>query len=110
MRTGWRAGFKNQTEIDNYKTELLKACVTHKINNEAMIEKGIFEASKETGKSSEFLPSVNKFINWCKPPVHWEHRRQEIAATIPPKKWLTDENKNERLQAARDKAMKQIRG
>lgn len=73
MRTGWRAGFKTQTEIDNYKTELLKACVQFKVNSNAMLERGLLEASRESGNGSEFLPSVNKFINWCKPVEHWEH-------------------------------------
>ena len=110
MRTGWRAGFKNQTEIDNYKTELLKACSIHKINTESLLERGLFEASRETGKASEFLPSVNKFISWCKPQEHWEHARIRISGENRPDRLLTDMGSKARAIAARDKTMKQYRG
>ena len=110
MRPAWRIGFKTAAEINNYKTELLAGCVARGVDSETMIEVGLLGMLNETGDKAAYLPDVGKFLNWCKPPQHWEHRRLEKAAQVPKGRWLKDEGGKARLQAARDKAMKEIRG
>jgi len=105
MRPAWRIGFKTTIEIDNYKTELLAGCVARGVDSGIMIEVGLLEMLKETGDKSAYLPAVGKFLNWCKPPQHHEHRAQEKVAALPPMRWLTDDNKKARNQQAIDKAV-----
>ncbi len=76
MKTGWRAAFKSQKEVDNYKQQLLKACFESGVHTIEQIDKGLAEARRD---DSDFLPSIGKFINWCKPREHPEHRRMTMA-------------------------------
>ena len=75
-KTGWRAAFKSQVEVDRYKEQLLKACVEGGINKIEMIDRGLAEARRD---ESDFFPSIGKFINWCKPKEHYEHRAMRAA-------------------------------
>jgi hypothetical protein len=69
-KSGWRSAFKSQAEVDGYKEQLLQACFENGIRTEEMINKGLEQARKDP---SDFLPSVGKFITWCKPQDHHEH-------------------------------------
>jgi len=109
MRPAWRIGFKSADEINNYKTELLAGCVARGVDSDIMIEVGLLEMLKETGDKSAYLPDVGKFLNWCKPPQHHEHRAQDKAALLPPMRRLTDENKIARIQAVKDEAIAKLR-
>ena len=109
MRPAWRIGFKSAAEIDNYKTEMLAGCVARGVDSDIMIEVGLLEMLKETGDKSAYLPDVGKFLNWCKPPQHHEHRAQEKVAALPPMRWLTDDNKKARIQAVKDEAIAKLR-
>lgn len=74
-KTAWRSGFKSELEVNAYKEQLLIACIENKINSMELVEFGLKNARKD---DSDFLPSVGKFIQWCKPdPEHWEHLRIE---------------------------------
>ena len=44
MKTGWRAAFKSQKEVDNYKQQLLKACFESGVHTIEQIDKGLAEA------------------------------------------------------------------
>ena len=76
MKTGWRAAFKSQVEVDRYKEQLLKACVENGVNSIEMIERGLSAARMD---ESDFFPSIGKFIRWCKPVEHHEHIRMQQA-------------------------------
>jgi hypothetical protein len=73
-RTGWRAGFKSETEVNGWKEELLIACIENGINSMEIINIGLTEARRDV---SPFFPTVGQFIKWCKPNEHFEHRRMK---------------------------------
>lgn len=75
-KSGWRAAFKSQAEVDGYKEQLLQACFENGIRTEEMINVGLAHARKDP---SDFLPSVGKFVTWCKPQHHHEHLAIEMA-------------------------------
>ena len=64
-KTAWRTSFKSQLEVDGYKEHLLTACIENGINTQEQIDRGLSNARKD---ESDFLPSVGKFIGWCKVP------------------------------------------
>ena len=72
-RTGWRNGFKSESEVNGWKEELLIACVENRINSMELINKGLTEARRDT---NPFFPTVGQFVKWCiEEKEHFEHRR-----------------------------------
>jgi len=62
---------KSETEVNGYKQELLLACIENNINTQEKIKTGLEQARKD---SSDFFPSVGKFITWCiEETEHFEH-------------------------------------
>jgi len=76
MKSGWRAAFKSQVEVDRYKEQLLKACMENGINSIEQINAGLAHARRD---ESDFFPSVGKFVKWCKPEEHHEHIANRMA-------------------------------
>ncbi len=70
MKSGWRAAFKSQEELDRYKKQMIKACWENRVNTQEQLDRGLAKARID---ESDFFPSVGKFIKWCKPPQHHEH-------------------------------------
>ena len=64
MKTGWRAAFKDERQVTDYKIQLLKGMDENGVDNFDLVNKGLKEARAD---ANDFLPSVGKFINWCKP-------------------------------------------
>ena len=64
IKTGWRVPFKTKEEVIGYKRQLLQAMFENGIKTMPQIETGLIQARRDTG---DFLPSVGKFIAWCKP-------------------------------------------
>jgi hypothetical protein len=70
-KTGWRLAMKTEADVNGYKQELLLACIENRINTPEKIKKGLEQARKDT---SDFFPSVGKFITWCiEETEHFEH-------------------------------------
>ena len=105
MKTGWRAAFKSQAEVDRYKQQLLKACYEKGINTIELVNIGLEKARDD---ESDFLPSVGKFTNWCKPKKpreHHEHQAMTMAEKYSKKnrqaKRLEDQSPERRKELAR---------
>jgi len=64
MKTGWRLAFKDELQVTDYKIQLLKAMDENGVNNFELVNKGLKQARAD---DKDFLPSVGKFITWCKP-------------------------------------------
>lgn len=60
----WRRALPNQTAIDSYKAQLVKGMLEQGVRTEPMIRAGLSRARYEP---SDFMPSVGKFLMWCKP-------------------------------------------
>ncbi|WP_153448751.1 replication protein P [Vibrio algicola] len=59
----WRNAIKTQAELDGVKKVWTKAFMENGIVSMSMVETGL-QAARES--SSDFLPSVGKFITWCR--------------------------------------------
>ena len=103
----WGVAIKSKAQQDETKRQWVKAFQENGINTKELVDIGMKEARKQP---TDFFPSTGKFVSWCKPPVHWQHRAQEKAALIPKMNWLEDKGSKARVQAAKDKAMKIMRG
>ncbi len=103
----WGVAIKSKAQQDETKRQWVKAFQENGINTKELVDIGMKEARKQP---TDFFPSTGKFVSWCKPPVHWQHRAQEKAAQVPKMRWLEDKGSKARIQAAKDKAMKIMRG
>jgi len=102
MRTGWRAGFKSETDVNGWKEELLIACIENEVNCSKMINKGLARARRD---DKPFFPSVGEFIKWCLgDEEHHEHKRLRIEQARfeenQKTRRLTDMGKKERTRKA----------
>lgn len=60
----WRHNLPTQREIDAYKAQLVRGMLEQGVVNKAQVQMGITRARQE---SCDFMPSVGKFLSWCKP-------------------------------------------
>ena len=103
----WGVHLKNTAIQDETKRQWLQSFRENGINSDALVKLGMIEARKQP---TDFLPSAGKFVSWCKPTVHWQHRAQEKAAQVPKGRWLTDTGSKERNNAAHKAMMDKFRG
>lgn len=60
----WQQAWKTQQAIDTAKKEWVKAFIENDVNTVDQLRHGF---KKARASDSVFLPSVGKFIKWCKP-------------------------------------------
>lgn len=60
----WKHSLPTQREVDAYKAQLVRGMLEQGIVNKAQVQMGITRARKE---ACDFMPSVGKFLSWCKP-------------------------------------------
>lgn len=60
----WQHAWKTQQAIDTAKKEWVKAFIENDVNTVDQLRSGF---RKARASDSAFLPSVGKFIKWCKP-------------------------------------------
>jgi hypothetical protein len=102
----WGVAIKSKAQQDETKRQWVKAFQENGINTKELVDIGMKEARKQP---TDFFPSTGKFVSWCKPPVHWQHRAQEKAAQVPKGRWLTDTGSKERIKAAKEATLEQLR-
>jgi hypothetical protein len=87
IKSAWRTAFRTKDEVKGYKLQLLRGMFENGINSMDLVERGLIEARKDP---SDFLPSVGKFVAWCKPPkqdgelnaaMYREYRRERLIAS-----------------------------
>jgi hypothetical protein len=97
----WRQAFKDQREVDLAKKQWVLGFQESGVTDWAMIEHGLKKARQ---CESDFLPSVGKFIGWCRDYVYsatsaakpdvaytqlldWTMQPKRRAADLPPQLW-----------------------
>lgn len=61
---GWQYNLKSQNDIDSYKQQMTRGMIEQGVTNTSMIKMGMARARLE---NCDFMPSVGKFLSWCKP-------------------------------------------
>ena len=102
----WGVAIKSGAQQDETKRQWVKSFMENRINTPELIEAGMVKARAQP---SDFFPSPGKFVEWCRPKVHHEHRAQEKAAQVPRMNWLTDTGSKARIKAAKEATLKQLR-
>lgn len=70
----WGIAIKSIPQQDETKRQWVKSFVENHINSIELIEKGMIQARKQP---TDFFPSPGKFVEWCRPKEHFEHRRMK---------------------------------
>ena len=74
-RTAWRTTLKTDKDVNDWREELLIACIENKINSMEIINIGLAKARRDP---SPFFPAVGEFVEWCiGEEEHFEHRRMK---------------------------------
>lgn len=98
IKSGWRAGFKTQSEVAGYKEQLLLAMHENGINSMEHIELGLKNARLDP---SPFMPSTGQFISWCKPPAQEGELNKAMYRIYDPKLRVASCTEAERKEAAK---------
>lgn len=102
----WGVAIKSGAQQDETKRQWVKSFMENRINTPELIEAGMVKARAQP---SDFFPSPGKFVEWCRPKVHHEHRAQEKAAQVLRMNWLTDTGSKARIKAAKEATLEQLR-
>ena len=62
-KTGWKAAFCNAEEVQGYKRAMTEALIYSNVTDHDVVSTAIKKAIIDP---SDFMPSVGKFIDWCK--------------------------------------------
>ena len=63
-KTGWKAAFCNAYEVMGYKKAMADALIYSNVTSHDVVSNAIIKAIIDPG---DFMPSVGKFVGWCKP-------------------------------------------
>jgi len=73
IKPAWKNAFENKAQIGESKKQWIKGFIESGINDPSMIEVGLSEARRDP---NDFMPSVGRFIEWCRPTEDWQHGGQ----------------------------------
>ena len=86
-KTGWKASFCNADEVMGYKKAMADALIYSNVTSHDVVSNAIIKAIIDPG---DFMPSVGKFVGWCKPehvePSHKLLPRLEKTEATPEQK------------------------
>jgi hypothetical protein len=86
-KTGWKAAFCNAEEVQGYKQAMRDALIYSNVTSHDVVSNAIIKAIIEP---NDFMPSVGKFVDWCKP----ERKHYVNYATALPSQEITKEDRD----------------
>ena len=94
-KTGWKAAFCNAAEVQGYKQAMRDALIYSNVTSHDVVSSAIIKAIIDP---SDFMPSVGKFADWCKP------ERKEQCHNLLPRVVTTESTPEQREQLRVDMA------
>lgn len=97
-KTGWKAAFCNADEVMGYKQAMVDALIYLNVTDHNVVASAIAKAIIDP---SDFMPSVGKFCEWCKPGKTNTRPEHKLLVCENPEP-ATDEERAEAHQILKD--------